>query len=473
MRPLKIALGASVVFLFIAIGCHKPSSVIDAQQGGTPTSNNDTTKNPPVTPPVTTPGTPKQPGTWECDVDGVHYTGTIDTGFVTIQNLSYSHPDTVFTCTGISLNKGANMRLRFVVNRYSMPTGDQLAYLTFDTCTTNYLYNYPNANTARGQADSLKDGCLYGSFSGTLTEYEHPSSVGSHTITNGKFKCNYNTGNSEPKAFSFSTGAFNVAGYFNYARVTSNTLILDGIPFAYGSDHFKLMIRTGGTIKPGVYESTKGDVGLQWFVPSIYRAYVNDSVGDVKVTIASVTGNIVLGSFTGRNNDGSALTGNFSCRIKNYQPQADSVNKWSFGEDESIFLYRMFGGNVLNAKLSQNGGKYLLTLNGESDFGQSVFKMVISSNAQIAAGTYESGYMINSNKVDSLYFRSPDKIWNGNDTYLFIDDFMQNPVYCKIESIDQYQVTGTLSGKMRIFLSSSGYSGAFIKEGKFRASFYP
>lgn len=471
MRFLKIGLGIGVILLFVAIACRKPSDVDGSLT--TPGNNTDTSKNPPVTPPGTTSGANKQPGTWECDVDGVHYTGTIDTGFVSIQNPTYSHPDTVFTCTGISLNKAANIRLRFIVNRYTLTAGDQFAYLTFDTCTTNYLYNYPKGSTASGKADSLIDGCLYGSFTGTLTEYEHPSSVGSHTITNGKFKCNYNTGNSEPKAFSFSTGVFNVAGYFNYARVTSNTLILDGIPFAYGSDHFKLMIRTGGTIKPGTYESAKGDVGLQWFVPSIYRGYINDSTGDLKVTIASVTGNIVHGSFSGLNMDGLAINGNFSCRVKNYQPQPDSVNKWSFGEDESIFLYRLYGGNVLNAKLSQNGSRYLLTVNGESDQGKSVFKMVISANAPIATGTYLSGYMSYNNKLDSLYFQSDTKIWNGNGTYLFTEDFMQFPAICKIETIDQHQITGTLSGYMRIMLNSGSFSGAWIKQGKFRASLYP
>ena len=471
MRSLKIALATGVVFLFIAIACTRPSSVISGTNGTNPANPTDTTKNPPVNPPGTTPGTPKQPGTWECDVDGVHYSGTIDTGFVVIQNPTYSHPDTVFTCTGISLNKGADIRLRFNVNRYTMPAGDILSNLVFDTCTTNYLYNYPNANTALCKVDSLIGGCLYGSFSGTLTEYEAPSSVGRHTITNGKFKCNYNAGNSEPKAFSFSTGAFNVAGYFNYARITSNTLILDGLPFAYSSDHFKLMIRTAGTIKPGVYESTKGDVGLQWFVSSMYRGYVNDSVGDVKVTIASVTGNIVLGSFSGLNFDNQPISGNFSCRVKDYQPQVDSVNKWSFGEDESIFLYRQFGGNVLNATLSQNSGRYLLTLNGESDNGKSAFKMVISSTTQIAAGTYGSDFMNFNTKMDSLYFRSNTKIWNGNGTYLFIQDFGNFQAYCNIESIDQHQVTGTLSGQMRIFLSSAGSTGAWIKEGKFKATF--
>jgi hypothetical protein len=171
--------------------------------------------------------------------------------------------------------------------------------------------------------------------------------------------------------------------------------------------------------------------------------------------------------------DGLAINGNFSCRVKNYQPQPDSVNKWSFGEDESIFLYRLYGGNVLNAKLSQNGSRYLLTVNGESDQGKSVFKMVISANAPIATGTYLSGYMSYNNKLDSLYFQSDTKIWNGNGTYLFTEDFMQFPAICKIETIDQHQITGTMSGYMRIMLNSGSFSGAWIKQGKFRASLYP
>lgn len=192
--------------------------------------------------------------------------------------------------------------------------------------------------------------------------------------------------------------------------------------------------------------------------------------GDLRVTIASVSGDVVTGSFSGINYDGKSLTGTFNCRVKDYIRQVDLASKWFFGESEIIFGYRLFGGNVLNASLSQNAGRYLLTINGESDNGQSVFKMVLSSTTSIAAGNYVGSFMSPGKHIDSLYFRSPVKIWNGNDTYLYSDDASQYPVYVSIDAIDQQKVTGTIYGNIRIGLSSGSITSAYIKEGKFSAS---
>jgi hypothetical protein len=198
-------------------------------------------------------------------------------------------------------------------------------------------------------------------------------------------------------------------------------------------------------------------------------------VGNVKVTISSVTGNIVTGTFSGVNNTGKGiLNGKFSCRVKNYQPQTDSVNKWQFGLDEHIFLYNLYGGNVLNAGLSQNAGRYLLTVNGESDNGSSTFKMVLSSNSPLTTGVYQTKDIFNSPglTIDSLYFRSQTRIWNGNTTYFSTEDFSQFPAYCRIDAIDANGVTGTLYGKIIIFLNSGSITSAYMRAGKFRASFY-
>ena len=80
--------------------------------------------DPPVTPPVTSPPVTTPPvtippvppggpdftvdGKWECIIDGVPWSGTVDTSFVQIVQTD-SRTDTVINCTGTSNDKKANI----------------------------------------------------------------------------------------------------------------------------------------------------------------------------------------------------------------------------------------------------------------------------------------------------------------------------------------------------------------------------
>lgn len=252
----------------------------------------------------------------------------------------------------------------------------------------------------------------------------------------------------------------------------TNSLILDDIPFAYAANQkFRLIIRTGGTIKPGVYKSSRGEVGLSFFIPSIYTQYVNDSLGDVTVSIISVSNNIVKGTFSGLNANATPISdGSFSCRVKNYQPQPELLDRWQFSFDEHTLLYNCYGGNITSAVKTQVGGRHLITLKRESDNHQLVYKLVLSSDAPLTTGLYRSSrWGVGPNLIDSAYFRSNERLWNGNTTYLYSDFGVDT--WCRIESIDANQITGTLFGKLRVFYSSNSFSQTDIKLGSFKARF--
>lgn len=428
-------------------------------------------------------------GSWECQVDGTPYSGTIDTSFTRIDSShDRSHPDTVLFCTGSSFDKRANVHFQLLFNRHTISnvpyisTGTGHATFFVDTCSDNILQAFYNSQSEiKFILDSVLANKLQAHFEGTATSFTQNGTT-SHVITNGKFTAGFRGGDHDPNRFHYVSDLVNlngydagvVEGYFNEARMISNSLVLDGTPTGWdGQQKFRLIIRTGGTVKPGVYHSEDGNVGLQLYLPSVYRDYVNDSLGSLTVTITSVNGNIVTGNFSGLNQDRSAITsGDFAVRIKDYFPEIDSANKWAFGEDESIFLYRTFAGNVLQGALTQNSGRYYLTISGESDHGSSSFKLMLSSGTPIKKGIYSTGLNpINpsSQKVDSMYFISPEKIWNGNDTYLYSND--REPAFIQIDSIDEHHAEGRMTGVMTIYLSSGGYTSAYIREGTFTTSF--
>jgi hypothetical protein len=428
-------------------------------------------------------------GSWQCQVDGVDYSGTIDTSFTRYDSTEYSdqrlHPDTVLFCVGSSSDKRANISFQLRFNRY--PTRN-IPYFTgtfnFDTCSDNILQSSTYGNSSvQFFIDSTSASSVKVHFTGTAQS----TNSGTHTIANGKFTAGFRGGNHDPNNFQYQSSLARldgfdptlVIGYFNEARLISNSLVLDGLPFGGDiQDKFRLIVRTGGTIKPGIYHSEDGNAGLQLYLPSLYRHYINDSQGSLTVTITSVKGNTVYGNFSGTNPGngieptGPITAGSFAVRIKNYVPQVDSADKWAFGEDDGsntgIFHYRTFGGNVLNAALTQNAGHYYLTVNGESDRGASVFKMVASSGSPITKGLYSISGGFGA--VDSLYFVSPEKIWNGNNTYLYSNSY--SPCSIQIDSIDAHHVTGKLLGTIDIYLSDAGFTSAPIGEGRFSASFY-
>ena len=95
------------------------------------------------------------------------------------------------------------------------------------------------------------------------------------------------------------------------------------------------MIHTGATVKPGTYESSKQQAGLTYYTPSYFPYYIDDSTGNLTVTISTVNGNIVSGYFSGTNYNGKSISnGKFFCRIKNYSSYLDSPYKWKYVHEQ-------------------------------------------------------------------------------------------------------------------------------------------
>lgn len=442
-----------------------------------------TTKNTDSTAPVYI------PGGWQCTVDGVPYSGTIDTSWFTFTPFSGDpHGDTTLNCIGSSSDKRAHLSFVVIFNRYSTRNVPYFwGAVEFDTCSENILEaSNLGSSTVKLYIDSSNKTTFFGRFDGTAVVTNDGGSI--HTITNGKFYAGLRGGNHEPNSFRYTANpalvgtadgvtSGLVSGYFNEARLISNTLVLNGTPGSSNQSIFRLMVRTGGTIKPGVYRSDNGDAGILLYYPSINRTYVDDSTGSLTITISDVSGNIVHGSFSGTNQDGSPISaGSFAVRVKDYVPEADAVDKWGFGTFRVGYpdkVYRTFGGNILNGALTTNSGRYYLTVNGESDFGASVFKIVLSSVTPITKGTYSSGIIFSppvSNRVDSLYFISPEKIWNGFHTD-YSGGSNSKPALVIIDSIDAHQVKGELKGFFNMNTGFGGTDGSYFQLGRFSASF--
>jgi len=453
----------------------------------TPTPPTNPGGQPPPKPPDSTSTPPTYvAGSWQCTIDGIDYSGTIDTSFTRHDSsISTSHPDTAIFCTGTSFDKRANIHFQLSFNRQRQPTQYPFstavggAVLNFDTCSDNILEGFVNSSDVQFYIDSVSSTKLQGHFSGALTSYNANGGTPGHIVTNGKFVTGWQGGNHDPNSFSYmKDGSLNldsfdpdlVTGYFNSARLISNTLVLDGTPNNWGGlSRFSLLIHTGGTIQPGTYHSENGDAGLRLSISeSDLGDYVDDSAGSLTVTITSVSGNVVTGNFTGQ----FRSSGSFAVRIKNYQPEADSANKWSFGAYQTgypVNFYHIYGGNILQASEGNSGGRYSLTVKGESDLGASVFKIVISSPNPIQSGTYTSNQPnIQPNSVDSFYFISPEKIWNGNDTYYSI---APSPMFVVIDSIDEHHVQGEIKGTISEIMNVGSIFSFEVQSGRFSASF--
>lgn len=441
----------------------------------------DTTKT------VTTPPIPYVPGTWQCTIDGVPYSGSIDTSFTRYDgSFMPANPDTIIYCTGTSTDKRANIHFMIETNRYpsgALPyssTASSQGVFDFDTCsTTIWAAAYGTGSGIQFTIDSVSGTSLHGHFSGTVTAYSPGGIPGAvHTITNGLFSAGWVGGDHDPNSFNYTYGLTNfkldgydldlVNGYINEATIISNTLTLYGTADSWSATvPFILQIRTGETIQPGVYTSANGDVGM-----SLAGAGVTDSAGSLTVTISQVSGNVVYGSFSGTNYDGNALTGgNFAARVKNYSPQPDSVNQWVFG---AIITpnpaYYIYGGNVTNTTLSTNNGRYYLTVNGESDMGASTFKMVISSVDPIAKGTYViTPYFPGPYNVDSFYFRSPASIYGSTPTNFNAITF-PNPTTVIIDSIGPHYVSGQLKNSIN-FAPAGEINTCNLQMGRFSGSY--
>jgi hypothetical protein len=374
-------------------------------------------------------------------------------------------------CTGTSADKRSNIHFRLTINRKARPSADISTvihgHFTFDTLATRFLQTSGSSYAMTFSVDSLIDNRIKGRFSGTAKDVTDISGAPKN-ITAGKFSFVFGAGTSEPKFFSFQDNEYR-SGFFKNARLITNSIVLEGLAFAYAPDQrFRMVVRTGGTIKPGIYKSSKGEAGMYFFTPSLYKHYINDSLGDLTVTITAVNGSVVHGSFSGTGS-GAITNGKFSCRIKDYQPQTELPDRWQFSFDEAATEYNCYAGNVLNVQQSQSGGRYLLTVNGESDHGASVYKLVLSSSAPLSTGIYRSMSGASANRLDSAHFKSATQLWNGTTYHFYTGSSIDT--WCRIDTLDATHVVGRLFGRLRMNYSTSGISSFDVKLGDFRGRF--
>src|SRR5258705_1170714 len=406
---------------------------------------------------------------WECDIDGTHYTGTIDSSFLKFSG-SATIIDTILFCTGTSIDKNANIQFELWINRtgwghdsIQITTGGNR--FTFDTCGKNYWICGNNEGSLIFKIDGFTGTKIKGRFYGAVRNFTGSGALDLN-VTNGQISFDLGSGKNELKNFTCIVDNTNFGGYVKYARQISNTLIFDGFSFT-GDSIFQMMIRTGSNLKAGTFQSRKGEVGFRIWRPSFYPFFVNDTLGNLSVTIDAVYGNVVEGRFSGTSQQGAPYPekqvsdGKFRCRVKYYQAQQDSISKWGFSENNGSTLYNIYGGNVFNGIKHQNGSRYLLTINGESDNSLSNFKIVLRSTSPISTGLYQNGS--STNLIDSFYFRSPLVNY-------FTEDF-RSGAYCQIDSLDNEKVVGRIYGSISLRLSPFATTPADVLKSFFRAKF--
>lgn len=160
-------------------------------------SCNRSLNEPPVLPVVTTPADSSGivvDNKWECELDGVPYYGTIDTSFTRLL-FSSSPPDTIIECTGTSNDKRANIHFRILLNRKVTSdnifiTAKPTSYLIFDTSSTHLFEAHINTGVAqiKYNIDTITSNKLKVSFTGSARD----NNLGIHTISKGKFSCEFN-----------------------------------------------------------------------------------------------------------------------------------------------------------------------------------------------------------------------------------------------------------------------------------------
>lgn len=409
--------------------------------------------------------------TWECTVNGVSYSGTIDTSFLEISRYVNS-VDTILYCTGTSLDKKANIHFRFSMNR-SYSSSDSVSTdvgneFDFDTTTSTALRAWSTLGNITVHIEGFDGHKFKGRFAGTAMGIY---GGGLRTVSNGTFSFDVGKGSNEPKFLSCSADNTTIRGYAADAQFISNTLVIDGIGF-HGDSTWQLMVRTGSSLKTGVFKSSDGNVGFQAYRPSVVTHYVSDVAGDLTVNIESVNGNVVEGSFSGSSQGtytGSQVnigSGRFRCRVRNYVAQADSVNKWGFSESNDLqYPYHTWSGNILNATRYSSSGMYYLVVNGESDNGASKFKIKLRSVNPIAPGIYQTGSNY-PNNADSVYFSSAPM------NAIYFQTF-SSELACQLDTVTNERVVGRFYGKA--YLMNSGntgiYFGRAVRRGFFKANF--
>jgi hypothetical protein len=460
------------VFQIILFSCTKPGD--DHSRIEQPPFQADTTK-------------PTVNSTWQCTIDGANYSGVIDTSFFQMDFVPVD-PDSIIVSTGTSADQKAHIHFKMIIDRTKFPsTGTNniaRSFLIFDTAANNILRSDQTLqpyHVVNYKIDSITGTNLVVSYSGMLTD----SKLQTHAI-NGKFSCKLNTGSNDPNKFYCLIDSGKRAGYFTSASVNANTLIMHGMDYMDANHReFKLLVRTGGTIKPGVYKSSNGDVSFNSMVPEPYGLYstVDDSLGNMTITIQSVTDNVVRGAFSGTDDTGFPIdSGGFVCHVTDYVPQQDSSNRWKcslWTGQLNDGNYSCYAGNILSAVKTTTNGRNYLTINGESDHGASVFRIVLNSTSPIIRGPYLGNQGGPDNILDSLYFKSGVATWNGTIPYLYSDERTfgsgaETDVY--IDYIDDKKVTGTFYGSifnnLEDVIFGPGYSGAkMIKKASFTANF--
>ncbi|HEV7330919.1 MAG TPA: hypothetical protein VGN63_07770 [Flavisolibacter sp.] len=394
--------------------------------------------------------------TWRCEIGGKLYQGSIDTSFITLQG-EPGRTDTIVTLSGSTADGSANIALKMMINRFARRSdtaylGISGNYLTFDTASTSYLKTSEGTVWVPFKIEAFRNNKLKGSFSGNLASVSGPT----QSITNGAISVELGKGNGAPKMLRVNTDGQITTGPIRSAVLQSNALIIDGFAFD-GVAVYQLQVRTGATIKPGTYKSTNGDVGFYIWRPSIITHNVSDVQGDLSVTIQSVEGGIVTGTFSGQSlSVGTGITavnttGQFKCRVKDYVAGMDAKDQWQFNIDGPFMTA---GGDITNATINQINGRYVLSLNGTSDKGNSTFRLRMASFQPFAPGTYEL-----SSWTDSCYFSTPSvKYFNANDK-----------AYVRIDSLSTTRIVGRFYGDF----AKSGllYGGGLIvplRKGSFR-----
>lgn len=445
------------------------------------------TKNPPqpVTPVDTLPRDTVPPidtfsvvNQWQCTIDGTTYSGKIDTSFRQMF-FPYQGADTLVIATGTSADKKIHIHFKAAMNRQGNPGSGidySNSYLVFDTAAYN-LYigrGYSQFGSLKYVVDTFINDNAVISFSGVLLDNENAS----HQVT-GAFSCKMNTGDNDPNKFFCWADSNKKAGYFISSKMNANTLVLEGINYSdlYPLEQFQLAIKTGGTIRPGTYKSSDGNVGFICYGGNFHPYYyVDDSLGNMTASIESVDGNIIHGSFSGTDNTlGKITAGSFTCKVDDYIPEAISENRWSMnmlGNVPFNELYQLFAGNITKAVKTNNNGRNYLTIQGQSDNDASVFKIVISSELPLTKGQYKlSEY--NANQVDSLYFISGMPTWDNKLVKYIADSETSRfggDVYVFIDEVDDKHVTGWFYGDMY----SNDYGsvfGGYLHKGTFNTSF--
>jgi hypothetical protein len=461
----KIILFVSSFSIYLA--CTKPSD--PAEPTGPPPI--DTT----TTPPTVTPAFKGQ-NRWQCEVDGKLYQGTVDTSFFSFINVTNTHPDTSFIVLGTADDKRSNIYFWVSANRYFHAEASNYNgrfNLIFDTLSSRYA----EADKSKQQDIQLKmdtfgvDG-VSATFSGKirLRRAGNVSVDTFYTVTNGKLSAGFGKGKSEPKMFSFNAITTPVstlahAGYFHSGQLLANTLVMDGITLdGISYAPFRLAIRTGGTVKTGLYRSRDGDVLISFNERFVW---ITDQTGDATVNIQTVNGNIVSGIFSGTTQSGNPITeARFQCRIKDYRPQIDAPDRWSMNLDQGLYRYEMFAGNTTSAILSSISGIPTLAIQGESDNGASSFKLMLKCYSGITAGNYEYNNPLSSRLLELVQFSSPIRLAYGSYNNF---DLKNIGYYCKIDRIDAVKVEGRI-------LLLNGPNGTIdpaneIVKGKFSARF--